>query len=64
MNLSSIVFFIINVSLATGTQNMSVNMIKGVNALRCMLLNGFENFYLLLGALVMAAIQFNQLQEL
>lgn len=56
--------FIITMTLSTGTQGMSMNMIKGVNAIRCAFLNGFDNFYLLLTAAVFALIQFDQLSLL
>lgn len=38
--INSIATFMITVTLASGTAGMSVNMIKGINALRCALMSG------------------------
>jgi hypothetical protein len=41
-----------------GTSSLSVNLVKGVNALRCAFLNGFIQVYLLVAAAFYAARQF------
>jgi hypothetical protein len=56
----SIGTFLITQFMANATTSLTVNQIKGVNALRCAFLNGFTNVYLLLAAAYYAARQFDQ----
>ena len=53
----------ITMTLAAGTEGMSPNMVKGINALRCAFLNGFIQTYLLVAAAYYAARQFGQEAE-
>ena len=53
----------ITMTLAAGTDGMSENMVKGINALRCAFLNGFIQVYLLVAAAYYAARQFGQESE-
>ena len=52
----------INLVLANFVDLLSENQVKGLNALRCAFLNGFENVYTLIAAIFYALRQFNQQQ--
>jgi hypothetical protein len=56
--------FLITAVLEQGSDGMSDNLQKGLNALRCAFLNGFGNSAYLLAAVIYAAAQFEQLQTL
>merc|ERR1719326_617371 len=56
----SIGTFLITTTLATSSSSMSMNMVKGLNALRCAFSSGFINVWMLMGALYFAARQFGQ----
>ena len=50
----------LNVFLSTSTQAFSINMIKGINALRCAVLSAGENAWNFIAAAWWAAHQFGQ----
>jgi hypothetical protein len=51
---------LIKIGLTFAAQDLSDDMIKGINALRCVFTSGFEDTWLLLASLYYAALQFNQ----
>ena len=50
--------FLITTFLTTGAQSMTMNMQKGLNALRCAFVSGFVNTWMLMASLYFAARQF------
>ena len=50
----------LNVFLSTSTQSFTINMIKGINALRCAVVNAADNAWNFIAAAWWAAYQFNQ----
>ena len=50
----------LNVFLSTSTQSFTINMIKGINALRCAVVNAADNAWNFIAAAWWAAFQFNQ----
>merc|ERR1719484_33952 len=50
----------LNVFLATSTQAFSINMMKGINALRCAVINAADNAWNFIAAAWWAAYQFDQ----
>lgn len=51
---------LIKIGLTLMAQELSDNMIKGINALRCVFTSGFEDTWLLLASVYYAALQFGQ----
>jgi len=56
--------FMITTFLAASSSSMSLNMVKGLNALRCAFSSGFINVWMLFGSLYYAARQFDQQTQL
>lgn len=56
--------FMITTFLAASSSSMSLNMVKGLNALRCAFSSGFINVWMLFGSLYYAARQFGQEKQL
>merc|ERR1711907_362715 len=52
----------LNIFLSTSTQAFSLNMVKGINALRCAVVNAGENAWNFIAAAWWAAYQFEQQQ--
>jgi len=52
--------FLITTFLSASSSSMSLNMVKGLNALRCAFSSGFINVWMLFGSLYFAARQFKQ----
>ena len=49
----------LNVFLSTSTQSMTLNMVKGINALRCAVVNAADNAWNFIAAAWWAAYQFD-----
>lgn len=60
----SIGSFLITTTMAASSSSMSLNMVKGLNALRCAFSSGFINVWMLLGSLFYAARQFGQEEQI
>jgi hypothetical protein len=56
--------FLITTFLSASSSSMSINMVKGLNALRCAFSSGFINVWMLFGSLYFAARQFKQQEQL
>jgi len=56
--------FLITTFLSASSSSMSINMVKGLNALRCAFSSGFINVWMLFGSLYFAARQFKQQAQL
>lgn len=56
--------FLMTTTLAASSSSMSMNMVKGINALRCAFSSGFINVWMLGAALYFAARQFGQQVQL
>jgi uncharacterized membrane protein YkvI len=56
----SVGMFVITTLMAASASSMSINMTKGLNAMRCAFLSGFINIWMLMGSLYFAARQFKQ----
>ena len=50
----------LNIFLSTATQSFTVNMLKGINALRCAVVNAADNAWNFIAATWWAAYQFDQ----
>ena len=48
-----------NVFLATSTSGLTINMVKGINALRCAVVNAADNAWNFIAAAWWAAYQFD-----
>lgn len=55
--INSIATFMITVSLAAGTEGMSDNVIKGINALRCAMMSGLLSVWKLVAAVFYIAAE-------
>lgn len=51
---------LIKIGLTFGAQDLSDDMVKGVNALKCVFTGGFEEVWLLIASVYYAALQFGQ----
>ena len=56
--------FLITTFISASSSSMSLNMVKGLNALRCAFSSGFINVWMLGAALYFAARQFGQAAQL
>ena len=52
--------FLITTILGASSSSMSINMVKGLNSLRCAFSSGFINVWMLFGSVYFAARQFKQ----
>merc|ERR1711935_1010674 len=52
--------FLITTLMSASSSSMSINMVEGLNALRCAFSSGFINVWMLAAALFYAARQFSQ----